>query len=96
MSGDKEFVNGLFMDAPHENAPDFVIANGSIKRDRMIDWLNGKDDEWVKFQVTKPKNVNPDKPRRLNAFVDTWQPKQGDSPAKKSQQNTDFDDEIPF
>ena len=43
MANDREFVNGLFMNKPREQAPDFVIADGSINRQRMIDWLNGVD-----------------------------------------------------
>ena len=92
---DRKFVNGLFVNKPREQAPDFVFADGSINRQRMIDWLNGLDDEWIDIQINVPKNANPEWPRRLTVFIDDYKKDE------KKQQNLtgktdEFDDDIPF
>ena len=46
-----EFIDGLFAKAPHPNAPDFVKAKISIKREELINWLNNRSDEWVNIDV---------------------------------------------
>lgn len=93
---EKEFVGGLYVNVPKESRPDFVVAEGAIRRKQMLDFLNGKTDEWINFEVTRPKNPNPEKPRRLNAFVDTWEPKQQPNLSSKKGATEDFDDDIPF
>ena len=35
-----EFIDGLFAKAPHPNAPDFIKANISIKREEMLNQLS--------------------------------------------------------
>ena len=40
-----EFIDGLFAKAPHPNAPDFIKANISIKREEMLNWLSARSDE---------------------------------------------------
>ena len=39
MSNDNKFIVGLFFKDPHENAPDFVMAKGSIKVADLRGWL---------------------------------------------------------
>ena len=51
MSDQMEFIDGLFAKAPHPNAPDFVKAKISIKREELINWLNNRSDEWVNIDV---------------------------------------------
>lgn len=96
MSNRKDFVQGLYVNAPKDRAPDFVIAEGSIQRQKMLDWLNGKNDEWVNFQVNRPKTPNPEKPRRLNVFVDDWEPTKSNLTQNNSAVSEDFDDDLPF
>ncbi len=92
---EREFVYGLFMNKPQEKAPDFVVADGSINRQRMIDWLNGRDEEWIRIQMNIPKKFNPDKPRRLNVFVDDFK-KDENKQQNLTGETDEFDDEIPF
>ena len=42
MSNDIEFVNGLIVKAPHQNAPDFVKAAISIKVADLTEWLSDR------------------------------------------------------
>jgi hypothetical protein len=91
---DIEFVNGLLVKAPHTKAPDFVKCNISIKRQDMIEWLQGKNDEWINVDVKVSKQG------KWFASVNNWKPEGGSdkkpAPATApSQQNVGFDD-IPF
>ena len=95
MANDREFVNGLFMNKPREQAPDFVVADGSINRQRMIDWLNGRDEEWINIQMNTPKNINPEKPRRLTVFIDDYK-KDEQKQQNLTGETDEFDDDIPF
>jgi hypothetical protein len=69
MNEENKFVDGLFIKAPHENAPDFVKCTISIKRADLGNWLRGKDDEWINLQVKESKGG------KWYAEVDTWKPK---------------------
>ena len=86
---DKEFVNGLIVKAPHENAPDFIKCGISIKRKDLGNWLRGKDDDWINLQVKVSKDG------KWYAEVDNWKPeKKQDTPPEAKD---DFDDsDIPF
>ena len=53
---DKIFVNGLRIQKPRDNAPDFVKANISINRAELLSWLTAQTDEWVNAQVLDSKN----------------------------------------
>jgi hypothetical protein len=68
---DKIFVNGLRIEKPRDNAPDFVKANININRAELLSWLTEQTDEWVNAQVLDSKN----KPGNWYVEVDTWKPK---------------------
>lgn len=86
---DKEFVNGLIVKAPHEKAPDFVKCKISIKRQELIDWLNGKSDDWINLDVKVSRGG------KWYAEIDDWKPQQ-EQPKDYPSQGGDFDDDIPF
>ena len=103
MSDQMEFIDGLFAKAPHPNAPDFVKAKISIKREELISWLNNRSDEWVNIDVKEGRTG------KWYASVDNWKPdpamaansqpfeSTGNSPefiSNTSEQ--EFDDDIPF
>lgn len=92
---ERQFVNGLFVNKPREQAPDFVFADGAINRKRMIDWLNSRDEEWIDIQMNVPKKVNPEKPRRLNVFIDDYK-KDEQKQQNLTGETDEFDDDIPF
>lgn len=70
MADDIEFVNGLIVKAPHQNAPDFVKAAISIKVADLIEWLSGRDEEWINVDVKESKGG------KWYAAVSTFKPKQ--------------------
>lgn len=63
---EQEFPNGLFVKAPREGAPDFVKGAISLKREEVIEWLQGKDDEWINLDVKEGKSG------KWYASVNTW------------------------
>ena len=59
---EKEYVDGLFYNFPHENAPEFVLASLSIQRDKFVQWLNDKevsDKGYIKIDVKKSREGKP-------------------------------------
>lgn len=100
MSNEPEFVNGLIVKAPHANAPDFVKASLSIRRAELIEWLQGRDGEWVNLDVKESRGG------KWYASVNDLKPKEGGAkPASRSapqrqapQSAPDFDDDenLPF
>lgn len=92
-----EFVDGLIVKAPHENAPDFVKASISIKVEDLGKWLREKykaGNEWVNIDVKESKAG------KWYAAVSTFKPKQDErptpKPAAKSGRRNDPEDDIPF
>ena len=106
MSDDIEFIDGLIFKPPHENAPDFVIAKLSIKREQLIEWLENQEGEWINGDVKESKGG------KYYASVDHWKPNQEkresapaprdeaprrQAPAPQQAPMDDFaDDDIPF
>lgn len=103
MSSDKdkdiEFIDGLIFKAPNENAPDYVLAKGSIKRAELLAWLSSREGEWVNFDLKEAKSG------KLYASVDNWKPegKRQDGPRSNPPQQREPvrtepfpDDDIPF
>lgn len=86
MADEIEFVNGLIVKAPHQNAPDFVKCAISIKVADLSAWLAGKTDEWVNIDVKESKGG------KWYAAVSTFKPKQAAAPAPAG----DFDEDIGF
>ena len=67
-----EFVDGLFVKAPHPNAPDFVKATLSITRADLGNWLRGRSEQYINIDVKESKGgkwyasvstFKPDKPK---------------------------------
>lgn len=99
MSDDIEFVDGLIVKAPPENAPDFVKARISIKRKDLGNWLRGKDDDWINVDVKESKGgkwyaavstFKPDSSKGKATSLDKCKETLGDS------QPSGPNDDIPF
>jgi hypothetical protein len=88
-----EFVDGLIVKAPHENAPNFVKASISIKVEDLGKWLRAKykaGDEWVNIDVKEAKSG------KWYAAVSTFKPKEKDISGIKRKGFTEDDSDIPF
>lgn len=97
MSNEAEFVNGLIVKAPHDNAPEYVKAKLSIKREEMREWLDGKDGDWINLDI-KVSSTG-----KWYAAVDNWKPNGNSTPRRTAPQgkpapvdDAPFDDDIPF
>ena len=96
---DNKFIPGLFFKDPHQNAPDFVMAKGSIKVADLRAWLAEQPGEWINFDLKRSREGKP------YAQLDTWVPDRergggrGDRQERPKRQAPadDFDsDTIPF
>jgi hypothetical protein len=99
MANETEFVNGLIVKAPNENAPEYVKAKVSIKREELIAWLQSRDGEWINADVKVSQGG------KWYVAVDTWKPRQGGGASTAPRESerpaptnpADFaDDDIPF
>ena len=70
-----EFVDGLIVKAPRENAPEFVKGSLSIKRADLGNWLRGKQDEWINIDIKVSKGG------KWYAERVVWKPKEQTAPA---------------
>lgn len=62
------FMDGFIVKSPNENAPDFVKANISIKKDEFISFLNKQEGDWVNAQLKVSRAG------KLYASIDNWKP----------------------
>jgi hypothetical protein len=86
-----EFPKGLMVKKPRDGAPDFVIASISIKREELIEWLSGKDGDWINLDVKEAKSGH------WYASVNTFKPKQENKPgANVPAADYDDDGDQPF
>lgn len=105
MGNDTRYIEGLIFKAPHENAPDYVIAKISIKRAELIAWLESQSGEWINADLKESQQG------KLYAAVDTWkpgesrsqqrqepkpEPKRETAPAARDFGDDFADDDIPF
>jgi hypothetical protein len=81
---EKEFVDGMLIKAPRDNAPEFVKCAISIKRSELGNWLRAKQDEWINLDIKVGKSG------KWYAEVNNWKPEQ---PAVEK--GTPFNDAIP-
>ena len=78
---DKIFINGMFANKPHQNAPSFVKASVSINADDFIPFLeqNKNRTGYVNIDIKESKGGN------YYAELNTWQPSAKDKePEKKT------------
>jgi hypothetical protein len=90
---DKEFPEGLILKAPRDGAPDYVIGSLSIKRGEFLNWLKGREGDWVNLNLKRGQSG------KWYAEVDNWRPSGGGTgPTKRAPdpRKADEADEIPF
>ena len=89
-----EFVNGLIVKKPHQNAPDFIIAKLSFKIEDFTETMELHGDKgWFNVEVKESKKGS------YYAEVDTWKPntnQEPQTPAEDVSQENDDDSELPF
>ena len=85
-----QFVDGLMVKKPHQNAPDFVKANLSIKREDLINWLQGQSGEWINVDVKESKKGS------WYAQVNDWQPAGGQNGGQQGQNQPKTQSDAPL
>ena len=71
---ESRFPDGFIAKRPHTNAPHFVKAKISIKKDEFLKWLQSEDGEWVNLEIKESKNS------KYYAVVNDWKPETADVP----------------
>lgn len=89
MADDIEFPKGLIVKAPRDNAPEWVIASISIKREELIEWLSSKDGDWINLDVKEAKSGH------WYASVNTFKPRQENKPGANVPA-AEYSNDIPF
>ena len=91
MADATEFPKGLIVKAPRDNAPEWVIATISIKREELIEWLSSKEGDWINLDVKEAKYGH------WYSSVNTFKPqaKQETKPGANVPA-AEYDDGIPF
>lgn len=84
-----EFPKGFIVKKPRDNAPDFVKASISIKREELIEWLSSKDGDWINLDVKEAKSGH------WYSSVNTFKPRQETKPGANVPA-AEYDDGIPF
>jgi hypothetical protein len=90
MMEEKEFPTGLFASAPRPSAPDFVKGRISIKVQDFMEYLSGKDSEWLRIDIKEGFKKDEEGNPKWYAQVDNWKPSQ-----KKLEEDTG-DEPLPF
>lgn len=95
MNTDVKFIEGLIVKPPHRNAPSYVKAKLSIKREEMIEFLQQQEGEWINADIKESQGG------KWYAAIDNWKPdgQRNSRPAAQQQQPApadDFQDDIPF
>ena len=91
---DKIYPKGLFVNAPRENAPEFVMGSISIKVADLHEWLNinqglANDSGYINLDILEGRE-------NWYCTVNTWKPKQKNDPAPRKEYYTpDGGDDIP-
>ena len=100
-----EFVDGLFVDKPHDKAPDFIKCSISIKRSALISWLSQKEDDRINIDVKESKagkyyaSVNDFKPSKQDVTARQNQPARGsmgEQTAGPANRLDEQDEDIPW
>jgi len=64
---EKQFVNGMIVKR-NDTAPEYVLANLSIKRGELIGFLDQQPGDWVNVVLKRAKSG------KCYAELDTWKP----------------------
>ena len=87
---DKIFVNGMVVKR-NDNAPEYVLANLSIKRGELIAFLTQQEGEWLNVALKRAKSG------KCYAELDTWKPSEKLADvARGPAAPAPADDDIPF
>ena len=92
MPEEKEFPTGLFASAPRPSAPDFVKGRISIKVQDFMEYLSGKDSEWLRIDIKEGFKKDEEGNPKWYAQTDTWV-----KPSERVEAKEDSDDvPLPF
>ncbi len=87
---DVQFVDGLMVKKPHPNAPDFVKGSLSIKREDLLNWLQGQSGEWINVDIKESRKGT------WYAQVNDWQPSGGQGGGQQGKNQPQAQTDVPM
>jgi len=86
---EKEYIDGLYGKMPNNKAPDFIIANASIRKDKLSAYLANHDPstDWINLDIVRQKRD----PNKLSFVLNQWKPA-----GEMNEKRQDDDDILPF
>jgi hypothetical protein len=87
---DLKFPDGIIVKKPHANAPDFVKAKLSLKKDELIAWLQKQEGEWINLDLKESKNG------KYYVSIDDWKPNSESGNDSASENVPTEEDDLPF
>tara|TARA_R100000329_G_scaffold5773_1_gene7330 strand:+ start:1574 stop:1861 length:288 start_codon:yes stop_codon:yes gene_type:complete len=95
MSEEKNFVDGMMVKLPDNNAPNFVKLKISLKLDELGPWIaaqKSKDPsiEWINIEIKESRSG------KWYAERNMWKPSDTPQPARQPAQQTIPKDDIPW
>jgi|TARA_R110000744_G_scaffold258149_3_gene373524 hypothetical protein len=89
---EKEFPNGLYVQAPRPGAPSFIKGRISIQVDTFLEYLAKKTEsgeEWLRIDVKEGFKEDEEGNLKWYAQVDTWKPSSQQSAPTKGDADVD-------
>ena len=68
MSNETKFIDGLIVKAPNDNAPSYVKAKLSIRREELIATLQGMEGDWINAEIKVSSGG------KWYCAIDEWKP----------------------
>ena len=91
MADRKEYAAGMYWDEPCAKAPEWVIGNIGVHRDRLVEWLGKQsvnEKGYLRLTVAEKRDGD-----GASISLDTWQPKKQEAPVASGDP---FNDDIPW
>jgi len=86
---DQKFIQGLYVDAPRDGAPDFVKGSITFKRKELGNWLREQTDDWINIDVKESKEG------KWYAALNDFKPDSSKKKASSPPPADDYDDSDP-
>lgn len=88
---DTIFVDGFFVNEPHENAPDFINKEYAWHKEKFIAWLSEQEADDKGY--VRAQNKTARSGESYNALKKPWKP---DNKTTKAKETTKHKDGLPF
>lgn len=68
------FPDGFIVKRPHQNAPDWIVLDIILMKNKFLSWVSQQDGDYVNIQVKESKKVDENGAPKIYAQLDDWEP----------------------